>query len=133
MYCQFANGTCKDGRQLEMDDECPAKVFEAENERMAGEALRVLAVAYANDQRTHDCAAMRIDISKDSYGSDSSAWRMWCRNGVKNLISTFHRAGIDTVMITGDQSPTAYAIGKELNLSNGRGTGDPGLHPPLPA
>jgi Ca2+-transporting ATPase len=41
------------------------------------------------------------------------------RNGVKNLIGTFHRAGIDTVMITGDQSPTAYAIGKELNLSKG--------------
>jgi Ca2+-transporting ATPase len=41
------------------------------------------------------------------------------RSGVKNLINTFHRAGIDTVMITGDQSPTAYAIGKELNLSKG--------------
>jgi len=39
------------------------------------------------------------------------------REGVKDLIPQFHRAGIGTVMITGDQSPTAYAIGKELNLS----------------
>lgn len=39
------------------------------------------------------------------------------RDGVAGLIETFHRAGIDTVMITGDQSATAYAIGKELNLS----------------
>jgi Ca2+-transporting ATPase len=31
----------------------------------------------------------------------------------------FHTAGIDTIMITGDQSSTAYAIGQELNLSNG--------------
>jgi Ca2+-transporting ATPase len=39
------------------------------------------------------------------------------RKGVKELISTFHRAGIDTVMVTGDQSLTAHAIGKELGLS----------------
>jgi Ca2+-transporting ATPase len=35
------------------------------------------------------------------------------------LIGAFHNASIDTVMITGDQSPTAFAIGKELNLSKG--------------
>jgi P-type Ca2+ transporter type 2C len=39
------------------------------------------------------------------------------RQGVKEVIDGFHGAGIDTVMITGDQSPTAYAIGKELALS----------------
>jgi Ca2+-transporting ATPase len=39
------------------------------------------------------------------------------RTGVKDVISNFHQAGIDTVMITGDQSPTAFAIGKELALS----------------
>jgi Ca2+-transporting ATPase len=39
------------------------------------------------------------------------------RKGVKELIAQFHEAGIDTVMITGDQSPTAYAIAKELELS----------------
>src|SRR5262249_2595256 len=32
-------------------------------------------------------------------------------------IGDFHGAGITTIMITGDQSPTAYAIGKELALS----------------
>ncbi|MFB2982032.1 cation-translocating P-type ATPase, partial [Microseira sp. BLCC-F43] len=41
------------------------------------------------------------------------------RSGVKALMGDFHQAGIETVMITGDQSPTAYAIGKELNLSKG--------------
>jgi Ca2+-transporting ATPase len=41
------------------------------------------------------------------------------RPGVAGLIKEFHRAGIDTIMITGDQSPTAYAIGKELELSRG--------------
>ena len=41
------------------------------------------------------------------------------REGVGDAIRAFHRAGIDTVMITGDQSPTAYAIGQELELSQG--------------
>ncbi|WP_313932000.1 MULTISPECIES: HAD-IC family P-type ATPase [Nostoc] len=39
------------------------------------------------------------------------------RKGAKELIADFHQAGIDTVMITGDQSPTAYAIAKELELN----------------
>jgi Ca2+-transporting ATPase len=36
---------------------------------------------------------------------------------VKEAIAAIQGAGIDTVMITGDQGPTAYAIGKELRLS----------------
>jgi magnesium-transporting ATPase (P-type) len=39
------------------------------------------------------------------------------RDGVRQLINLLHQAGIKTVMITGDQSATAYAIGKELGLS----------------
>jgi Ca2+-transporting ATPase len=39
------------------------------------------------------------------------------RKGVEELIATFHQAGIDTVMITGDQTLTADAIGKKLKLN----------------
>jgi Ca2+-transporting ATPase len=39
------------------------------------------------------------------------------RNGVRELIGQYHAAGIDTIMITGDQGPTAHAIGRDLNLS----------------
>ena len=79
------------------------------NERMAGEALRVLAFAHG-----------REDADGDSEGL------VWLglagmadpiRAGTRELIALFHGAGIKTVMITGDQSATAYAIGKELNLS----------------
>lgn len=41
------------------------------------------------------------------------------RPGAKEFIAAMHRAGIGTVMITGDQAATAGAIAKELNLSNG--------------
>ena len=47
------------------------------------------------------------------------------RPGMKELIARFHRAGIDTIMLTGDQSPTAYAIGKALGLSREMTDRDP--------
>jgi Ca2+-transporting ATPase len=106
----------KDGRQLELDDNARA-VFEENNERMAGEALRVLAVAYAvaNGDTLHSDEIIQQGLIWVGLVGMADV----VRSGVKNLIDKFHRAGIDTVMITGDQSPTAYAIGKELNLSKG--------------
>jgi P-type Ca2+ transporter type 2C len=89
--------------------------IETENDRMAGDSLRVLGVAYA------------------MYGSEgpgpASNGFTWLglvgmadpiRDGVKQSVRAFHRAGLETVMITGDQSPTAYAVGQELGLSNGK-------------
>jgi Ca2+-transporting ATPase len=86
--------------------------LEIENDRMAGKALRVLGVAYNH-----------ID---ESHNGNHEAELIWLglvgmadpiRRGAKELIADFHHAGINTVMITGDQSPTAYAIAKELELN----------------
>ena len=106
----------RDGTQLEMDEDART-VFEAENEQMAGKALRVLAMAYAvtNGDTLHSDEIIQQGLIWVGLVGMADV----VRSGVKNLIGTFHRAGIDTVMITGDQSPTAYAIGKELNLSKG--------------
>jgi Ca2+-transporting ATPase len=91
--------------------------IQAENETMAGQALRILGVAYTI-------------VRKDEEWFGGEGELIWLgligmadpiRGGVQGLMRLFHRAGIDTVMITGDQSPTAYAIGKELNLSNDEG------------
>jgi Ca2+-transporting ATPase len=82
-----------------------------ENERMAGEALRVLGFAYGlwqGDPRPPDCDLVWIGLA----GMADPI-----REGVPELIGLFHRAGIKTVMITGDQSATAYAVGKDLGLS----------------
>jgi len=83
-----------------------------DNERLAGKALRVLGVAYTH---MDDPEQTQLEVDLTWLGLVGMADPI--RNGVPVLISDFHQAGIDTVMITGDQSPTAYAIAKELQLS----------------
>jgi Ca2+-transporting ATPase len=86
-----------------------------ENERLAGDALRVLGVAY----RELDEARMPARTGQLVWlGLAGMADPM--RTGMDKLIAQFHRAGIETVMITGDQSATAQSIGQQLGLSQGR-------------
>lgn len=91
------------------------EMIEAENERMAGDALRVLGVAYS------------IRDGEGEIGNGNGLTWLGLvgmadpiRDRVKESVAAFHRAGLETVMITGDQSPTAYAVGQELNLSNNK-------------
>ncbi len=104
----------RDGVRVPLAEEDKDRI-EAENDNMAGDALRVLGMAFAN-------------------GSAEESWEKengltWLglvgmadpiRERVKESIAVFHRAGLETVMITGDQGPTAYAVGKELDLSSGK-------------
>jgi len=110
----------QNGARLPLSDEARLAI-EAENERMAGEALRVLGMAYAVVQN----GILLEDLQESETLSEHLIWLGLVgmadpiRSGVKDLIKVFHRAGIETVMITGDQSPTAYAVGTELDLSRG--------------
>ncbi|GAB6067809.1 HAD-IC family P-type ATPase [Methylothermus subterraneus] len=85
----------------------------AANETLAGEALRVLGVAYG------ECAAPN-DTLPDLVWLGLIGMEDALRPGMAELIARFHRAGIQTVMITGDQSATALAIARRLNLSGGK-------------
>lgn len=87
------------------------RAIEQENEKMAGKALRVLGVAYAYVDNLDE------NPESDLIWLGLTGMADPIRKGVAELMEQFHQAGIDTVMITGDQSPTAYAIAKELNLS----------------
>jgi P-type Ca2+ transporter type 2C len=100
-----------DGQIIQLTEEDRLKI-QTENEGLSGQALRVLGVAYALLHPEEDATDKGL-IWLGHIGMADPV-----RAGVKELIGDFHRAGIETVMITGDQSPTAYAIGKELNLSN---------------
>lgn len=101
----------KNGQQTPLTD-ADRQALEVENERMAGKALRVLGVAYAHMDD--------VEVSESLIWLGLVGIADPIRHGVKDLMGSFHQAGIKTVMITGDQSPTAYAIGQELNLSQGK-------------
>ena len=86
--------------------------MEMENHRLAAKALRVLGVAYGYVDHDH-CDNYENNLIWLGLVGMTDPIRM----GVKQLIGDFHQAGIETVMITGDQSSTAYAIAQELELS----------------
>jgi Ca2+-transporting ATPase len=110
---QICHRWMKSGQIVPLTAEDRQKM-DMENDRMAGKALRVLGIAYGYIEEG--------DSSNNHHESDL----IWLglvgmadplRTGAKKLIADFHQAGIDTVMITGDQSPTAYALAKQLELN----------------
>ncbi|MBN9134040.1 MAG: cation-transporting P-type ATPase [Nitrosospira multiformis] len=102
----------KDGTRLPLTETERAAIL-MENDGMAAEALRVLGFAYVEPKEADQSSADELIWLGMTGMADP------LRQGMKELIALFHQAGIDTVMITGDQSGTAYAIGKELGLSGG--------------
>ncbi len=84
-----------------------------QNERLAGEALRVLGMAYT-DSHLKDGEPENL-VWLGMVGLTDPL-----RAGMETLIQQYHQAGIRTVMITGDQSATAYAVGRKLDLSAGK-------------
>ncbi|MGE0194863.1 MAG: cation-translocating P-type ATPase, partial [Methylocystis sp.] len=82
------------------------------NERMAGDALRVLGVAVR-------------DAGGDPRDEQDLVWLGLAgmanpiRPSVIPALRRLHRAGVRTVMITGDQSATAFAIARRLDLNHG--------------
>jgi Ca2+-transporting ATPase len=95
-----------------LDDDARTAILR-ENERMAGQALRVLGVAYKIESTERDAEEGFIWLGLAGMADP-------LRPGVDTLLKRFHRAGIRTAMITGDQSATAYALAKQLDLANGR-------------
>ena len=98
-----------DGEPRPMTPEARRTALTA-NARMAGDAMRVLGLAYG-DRET----GMRPDYDRLVWiGLVGMADPV--RPGVREAIAACRRAGIRIVMVTGDQSPTAIAVGRALGL-----------------
>ncbi len=93
--------------------------IQKENEKMAGKALRVIAVGY----KDLDFLPQKIDsntIENNLIFVGLMGMIDPPREGGKEAVKTCKRAGIKTVMITGDHITTAKAIAKELNILSAR-------------
>lgn len=91
------------------------RLIEQQNEKMAEKALRVIAVAYK------DVDALPIKLESNYVENDLIFTGLIGmidppREGVKEAIATCRKAGIKTVMITGDHITTANAIATELGI-----------------
>ena len=91
------------------------KLIENQNNKMADEALRVLAIAYLDIQSLPS----KIDsenIERNLIFIGLIGMIDPPREGVKKAVATCKKAGIKTVMITGDHIITAKAIAKDLGI-----------------
>lgn len=99
------------------------EAIQLENDKMAADALRVLGFAFVHIESETDPEEIN-DV--ESFVDSKMIWLGLVgmadpiREGVEKLIADFHRAGIKTVMITGDQSATAYTVGRTLQLNGDR-------------
>ena len=85
-----------------------------QNADMANKALRVLGVAYKDEKNREDIRPQVAQMSLIFVGLIGMIDPP--RKGVKEAVKTCKKAGIKTVMITGDHIATAKAIAKELDI-----------------
>ena len=94
-----------------------------DNLKMAKNALRVIAVSYVDLERLPN-KIEEVSIEKDLIFVGLIGMIDPPREGVKEAVKTCRKAGIKTVMITGDHIATAKAIAKNLGILK---TGDKAL------
>lgn len=107
----------EDGAAIEMSPEKRAEI-EGANIQMASKALRVMALAYMECPASpEDLCFSHLDGSLTFVGLVGMMDPP--RREAKEAVAACKRAGINVVMITGDQKPTAVAIAEEIGLPPG--------------
>ena len=93
----------------------------AANERLAREALRTLAMAYRSvpRERLANPARASDDLERELVFLGIVGMIDPPRPEVRDAVAKARRAGIRTIMITGDHPLTAQAIAAELDISRG--------------
>ncbi|QGP92968.1 Calcium-transporting ATPase [Neomoorella glycerini] len=107
-----------DGRVLPLDA-ARRELIRAENEAMAGQALRVLALAYRDLEAGEEIKGETVEKNLILVGLMGMLDPP--RPEAAAAIRVCHQAGIKVVMITGDHQVTARAVARELGLPAGAG------------
>lgn len=97
-----------DGETRKITEEDKTKIVSA-SDVMAHGALRVLALAYKDSDELSETDLIFVGL----VGMIDPP-----RPEAKEAVSIFKKAGITTIMITGDHKTTALAIAKELGIAN---------------
>ena len=101
--------------EIKFDIEDYTKIIDKENDVMAKEALRVLAMAYKEIDHIPSEPEMK-NLEKDLTYIGMVGMIDPPREEVKIAVEKCKEAGIKTVMITGDHKATAVAIAKQLGI-----------------
>ena len=103
---QFTDGQVIPLQQADME------AIRSENASMAQKGYRVLGFATRSVANARDMSKKNGFIWLGLVGMADPL-----REGVAEVVQAFHRAGIATVMITGDQRLTAETVARQINLS----------------
>ncbi len=104
----------KEGKKIELSSE-EREIILRMNEKMAQEALRVLAVAYREVQ-ADSLGGKEAEIESKLTFLGLVGMMDSPREEAKEAIQVCQQVGIKTVMITGDHKLTALAIARELGI-----------------
>ncbi len=107
----------KDGKPVTLTSKEKEKILKT-NEEMANQALRVLAVAYKELPTTGTKKYNEEKVESDLVFIGLAGMIDPPRAEAKGANELCRKAGIKTVMITGDHKLTAVAIAKELTIMN---------------
>jgi Ca2+-transporting ATPase len=110
----FCGHQLQDGAVIPLDH-ADRHAIETENLMMANDALRVLGIAY----RAAGVEDRGTQIKPEFIWVGLAGMADPIRRGAPSLIAALRRAGVTSVMLTGDQQATAAAIAAELGLLTG--------------
>ncbi len=105
----------KDGKTVKLTKNTKEKILKT-NEEMTSQALRVLAIAYKELPKTETKKYDEKELENDLIFIGLAGMIDPPRVEAKGANELCRKAGIKTVMITGDHKLTAVAIAKELNI-----------------
>jgi Ca2+-transporting ATPase len=105
----------KGGKIVKLSEKEKEQILKT-NEEMANQALRVLAIAYKELPTTESGKYSEEELESDLVFLGLAGMIDPPRAEAKGAIELCRKAGIKTVMITGDHKLTAVAIAKELGI-----------------